>query len=251
MAVDRKRTLDIARDWKAAGYYDKAEQGEWVDVFWGSGTEFRRLFETLDRRVLIDLACGHGRHSARLLHDAGLKESIEKLHLLDINAENVKFCRERFSGNPSVQSYRNNGIDFRPIRTGAVTGIFCYDAMVHFELDSISSYLRDAFRVLAPGGRALFHHSNNESSPGADYREATQWRNFMSERLFAHLAIRAGFKVLEQVKIDVDNDASPGLPDRHLDCISLLERLEQPAWSAPTFMERATRKLRHLVSRAR
>jgi hypothetical protein len=96
MAVDRKRTLDIARDWKAAGYYDKAEQGEWVDVFWGSGTEFRRLFETLDRRVLIDLACGHGRHSARLLHDAGLKESIEKLHLLDINAENVKFCRERF-----------------------------------------------------------------------------------------------------------------------------------------------------------
>jgi SAM-dependent methyltransferase len=246
MKINVNRTRDVASDWKISKYYDHAEQQDWTDVFWRPETHFRRLFETLNRRVLVDLACGHGRHSARILGDISLKAAVQSLYLLDINKENVKFCRKRFANESIVRAYKNNGYDFNPIGRNEITGIFCYDAMVHFELDAVASYLRDAYRVLAPGGRALFHHSNNESSPGADYRDAKQWRNFMSKNLFAHLAIRSGFKVLEQVPLNWEN---VGGPDESLDCITLIERLDKPAWTPLSTRKRVMRKLSRLLRR--
>ena len=61
------QTQKIAEDWKANPYYDRAEQEDWMDLFWGQDSHFRRLFEKLDTTVVVDLACGHGRHTARLL----------------------------------------------------------------------------------------------------------------------------------------------------------------------------------------
>ena len=52
------RTSDIARDWKANEYYDRAEQEDWTDVFWKAGSDFRRLFDQLDTNVTVELACG-------------------------------------------------------------------------------------------------------------------------------------------------------------------------------------------------
>jgi SAM-dependent methyltransferase len=217
MTLDRNLTADIAADWRQSPYYAAAEQDQWLDMFWVPSSPFRGLFDTLDRHHLVELACGHGRHTARLIQD-GLDRSCEAITLIDVNAENVEFCRERFHHFPLVSVLKNDGSDFAPLPDGAATGIFCYDAMVHFEYDAVMSYLKDAFRVLAPGSRALFHHSNNDKAPGTHYLTARHCRNFMSKNLFAHVAMRAGLTVIEQMVMDW------GHSDKDLDCLSLVEK---------------------------
>jgi ubiquinone/menaquinone biosynthesis C-methylase UbiE len=217
MIYHEDKTVEVARDWKVSSYYDTAEKEEWLKPFWNPEGQFRRLFDQLNMRKLVDLACGHGRHTARILDIPEYRNKIECIYAMDINEENIKFCVERFCSIALVHPLTTNGYDFQPLNDESVTAIFCYDAMVHFEYDAVISYLRDAFRVLIPGGLALFHHSNYDKSPGAHYTKNPGSRNFMSKNLFAHIASRAGFKILEQSVINWDRG-------RKLDCISLIEK---------------------------
>ena len=82
------------------------------------------------------------------------------------------------------------------------TSLFTYDSMVHFELLDISNYLKETYRILRPGGKALFHHSNNDSDYKASYDDAVESRSFMSKNIFAYLAYRAGFEIEEQRIVD-------------------------------------------------
>ena len=205
----------INDDWRQNKYYDDAESAEHIRYFWSDSGPFERMFRTLDRRVLVELACGHGRHTAYLLRQLAYSDT-GRVYLLDVNEENAEFCRTRFAGIPAVAVHRNNGHGFQPIGYAVATAIFCYDAMVHFEYDTVISYIKDAMRILARGGRALFHHSNYDKAPGNSYRDNPDWRNFMSKSLFAHVAMRSGFTVLEQVVLNW------GTPET--DCLTLLEK---------------------------
>ena len=95
--------------------------------------------------------------------------------------------------------------------------MFSYDAMVHFEYTAVLGYVAEAYRVLAPGGKALMHHSNYDRNPGGFYRDNPHWRNFMTKALFGHAALRAGFTVLEQ-------EVTHWNRDEGIDCISLVEK---------------------------
>lgn len=205
----------INDDWRRSNYYDDAEAPGGDRSFWSDARPFERMFRTLDRRVLVELACGHGRHTAFLLRQPAYSDT-GRIFLLDVNKENTEFCRERFAGVRAVAVCTNSGHDFQPIGDGEATAIFCYDAMVHFEYDTVISYIKDARRILSVGGRALFHHSNYDKAPGNLYRDNPDWRNFMSKALFAHVAMRSGFTVLEQVVLDWTTPES--------DCLTLLEK---------------------------
>jgi len=212
--IDHVRAIND--DWRQSKYYDAAEAPDWVATFWSDAKPFERLFGALNRRVLVELACGHGRHTAFLLSQRAYRDT-GRIILLDVNEENAAFCRKRFVGVPAVQVYRNSGHDFQPIGDGEVTAIFCYDAMVHFEYDTVISYIKDARRILTPGGRALFHHSNYDKAPGRRYTDNPDSRNFMSKALFAHIAMRSGFTVLDQLVLDWTT--------RESDCLTLLEKV--------------------------
>jgi ubiquinone/menaquinone biosynthesis C-methylase UbiE len=67
-----------------------------------------------------------------------------------------------------------------PLPGAAATFLFCFDSMVHFDSDVVRAYLREARRVLRPGGHAFLHHSNTMAHPGGDFRAQPHWRNFMS-----------------------------------------------------------------------
>ena len=211
------QTRRVAQDWKTNPYYDRAEKEDWLETFWGPKVRFRKLFDRLNTRTLVELACGHGRHAARIFERPEFCRAIERMYIMDINHENIDFCKRRFKCNNSVTTVINNGYNFEPLEQESVTAIFCYDAMVHFEYDAVISYVEDAFRILIPGGRTLLHHSNYDKSPGANCYSNPHGRNFMSGNLFAHIAIRAGFEVLEQFVIDWGDF-------RNLDCISLIEK---------------------------
>jgi ubiquinone/menaquinone biosynthesis C-methylase UbiE len=199
----------VAESWKESQYYEHAEQ--WTFAFWNEGTVFRRMFDQLNIDRLLELACGHGRHAERVV------SRTTRLVLMDIHDENIAVCQQRLGHHAHVSVLKNNGFDFQPLPDADLTGIFCYDAMVHFDHRVVASYLKDTFRVLRPGGKALYHHSNYAAPLDQHYGMNPHARNHMTQQLFASLTTEAGLKVIDSQVIDWGADAN-------LDCVTLIRR---------------------------
>ena len=199
----------VAEPWIGSTYYDDAEQ--WTFLWWDDNRPFKPMFDRLDKTSVLELACGHGRHSERVAPVAG------RLILMDVLPENIAFCRNRIKGG-NVEYILNNGFDFRPVEDASLTSIFCYDAMVHFSKDIVASYLRDAHRVLRPGGMALLHHSNYSGPSRDHYGQHPGARNLMQRLEFQALSNSAGFAVLQSTTFTWAET-----PD--LDCLSLLQKI--------------------------
>ncbi len=194
-----KSVRHVASAWKESPYYADAER--WTHLFWAENTVFSRLFGIMSLADVIELACGHGRHSEQIAERCGT------LALMDIHQENIDACKTRLSRFSRLSFVLNNGYNFEPIATESISAIFCYDAMVHFAPDVVQSYLKDTYRVLRPGGMALYHHSNL-SAPETNYAKNTHARNHMTQELFASYCSQASMEIVESVPIGwggVDN----------------------------------------------
>jgi ubiquinone/menaquinone biosynthesis C-methylase UbiE len=215
--LDRSRLItqakNEARVWENSKYYKEAEHS--MHVFWSKNSDFITLFEQLDLTRVLELACGHGRHSEYILKHYASGNC--NLVCMDINDSNIEFCKKRFKDSKNVEIIKNNGIDFYPIRENSVSSIFCYDAMVHFHKDVVASYLKDTYRVLKNGGKALCHHSNYFKDPHSSFGQNPHARAFMTQELFRVLSHQAGLRILEQKVINWGDE-------KNLDCISLLEK---------------------------
>lgn len=193
------------------GYFESAESEASLKVFWGETSPFFQMFQKLDLSHVIELACGRGRHVPKYIDQAG------DITLVDILQKNIDFCKQRFFDRENIFYYCNNGYNLEKLESGRYSALFSYDAMVHFELIDIFSYLKDIHRVLKEGGFALLHHSNYDSDYKAAFRNAPSGRSFMNQKVFAYLAYRAGLEVVEQRVIDWDGR-------EHLDCVTLLQK---------------------------
>lgn len=193
------------------GYFDRAELDKAMNVFWREDSVFYKMFKQLDLDNVIELAVGRGRHVRMYEPNAG------HIVLVDVLQKNIDFCKERFRGNPKIDYYCNNGYNLSELKDNEYSALFTYDAMVHFEMMDIFEYLKDIHRVLRKGGMALFHHSNNISNYRDSFSTAVAGRSYMSKDLFAYLAYRAGFEIVEQRVINW------GIKD--LDCISLVKKV--------------------------
>ena len=220
--IERCKVIDAyANQETETTYYDYAESKEWMDTFWNEDSVFLRAFKELELTDMIELACGHGRHIPKYFNDAG------RITLIDANRENIDFTRNRLNSLYSedeckkVNYVTNNGYDLRELSDNTYTAIFCYDAMVHFTMWDIFSYLKETARVLKNGGRALYHHSNYDWDYKASFCDSPHNRNFMSKNLFAYMAYKVGLKIVSQQVIDWgDKDSKVD----NLDCVSLLEK---------------------------
>lgn len=192
-------------------YYKEVESEDSIRIFWDKDSRFFKMFMMLDLANVIELACGHGRHVDQY------KQNASEITLVDILDKNILYCRKRFSNETKIAYYVNNGHDLSELESNVYSAVFSYDAMVHFEMMDIFEYLRETQRVLKPGGRALFHHSNNTEDYKVTFSTGTSGRNYMSAQLFAYLANRAGLKVMKQQVIDWGEVSN-------LDCLTLVEK---------------------------
>lgn len=193
-------------------YYDGAEASKPMDTFWGKDTVFYKMFEQLDLENVIELAVGRGRHVRMYEPEA------KHIVVVDILQKNIDYCMERYKDSKKIDYYCNNGYNLEELNSGEFTALFCYDAMMHFEMMDIYEYLKDIYRVLKPNGMALLHHSNNTSNYMVAFNNNTHGRNYMSKDIFAYLSYRAGFDIVDQKVIDWH-----GVKD--LDCVTLLKKL--------------------------
>lgn len=191
-------------------YFTNAEDDKALDIFWGESSLFYQMFKKLDITDVIELAVGRGRHVQKYIDKAN------SITVVDILQKNIDICKERYKNYNHIHYYCNNGYDLSELTDNSYTAIFSYDAMVHFEMMDIYNYLKEMYRVLRKGGCALIHHSNNHSNYKASFQNSAHGRNYMSKDLFAYLAYRAGFEIVEQNVID--------WRVKNLDCISLIRK---------------------------
>jgi SAM-dependent methyltransferase len=217
MSNIKKSIETVKQAWISSRYYEDAEK--WTYLFWREEGVFKKKFNELDLSRCAELACGHGRHAEQLLQRYSAR--VQTLYCLDVIEDNIIYTRNRLAMFSNVYFLLISGSDFQPIPSNSLTSIFCYDAMVHFSPDIIEAYLIDASRVLAPKGRALFHHSNLNAPEtglaGKHYGQNPHARNHMTLDLFESLAKKAGLRILETSAIQWS-----GISD--LDRVSLLER---------------------------
>lgn len=187
--TDLAASVDVvSAPWKNSPYYANAEK--WTFVFWDDSHGYREYFNKLDLTRAVELACGHGRHSELVAPLA------RQLTVVDVLPENIQVCRERLARFPNVQFIQNNGYDFVAIENSGVTAVYCYDAMVHFSPDLVEAYLHDTARILEPGGRALFHHSNFGRVGASHYGGNPHARNLMTMDWFHELAAGSNLEVV-------------------------------------------------------
>ena len=199
----------VAAPWKESSYYDQAE--EFTHMFWNEGTIFRRFFNRMDLRFVTELSCGKGRHSEQVVNRT------ERLTLVDVFKEHLDDCQRRLAQHKNVDYVLGNGFDFEGIASSSQTAVFCYDAMVHFAPEIVRTYLIDGFRILVPGGMALYHHSNYDTPTDQDYGLNPQARNKMTRSLFNFYAEEAGLMAVEAEEISWGSIAN-------LDGVTLLRR---------------------------
>lgn len=198
-----------AKVWEANSYYDDAER--WLYLFWDDDRPFRRLFNELDLANVLELACGYGRHSEYVTKHLPFGHYIGQ----DILESNVVHCKNRINS-PRAIFQLNAGTNFQPAEDQSVSSIYCYDAMVHFDRRVVQSYLNDASRVLARGGKVLLHHSNFSDSETV-FAQNPHARAYMTRDVFNGYAKAAGLRLLKQETIQWGE-----VPE--LDCLSLLEK---------------------------
>ncbi|MET0637406.1 MAG: class I SAM-dependent methyltransferase [Chitinophagaceae bacterium] len=196
-SMGRKGKERIISFWQKGGpdfnYFKAADDQQWIAIFWNTETVFYRLFSHLDLSRTLEIAAGAGRHSLQVINRIG------ELYLLDSSEGALNLARKKMEGRDHVHFIHHPSGTGLPasIPDASLTAVFSYDAMVHFEKETVASYISAAYRVLAPGGLCLFHYSNYSSNPTGDFSQNPGWRNYMTQEIFRSYVDDAGFELIE------------------------------------------------------
>ncbi len=119
------------------------------DVLRSLREEYRRFPPGTDfgKFTSLEIGCGPGRLMAALSGDFG------RLFGVDVSGEMVALARENLAGIPHAEARRGNGADLGDFAAGSIDFCYSYAVFQHIpDKEVIRNYLREACRVLKPGG---------------------------------------------------------------------------------------------------
>jgi len=139
-----------------------------------------------DMRI-VEIGCGAGRLTRALSAIFG------EVHGVDVSPEMIRLARENLAGRPNVHLYVNNGAELSALPDASFHFAFSYIVFQHIpEREVIESYVREAHRVLVPGG--LFKFQVEGGPSGNRAREDTWHGVGFSEAELRDMAARSGFE---------------------------------------------------------
>ena len=157
--MDDPRVLDRMRaDWNVrasedAYYYvafGRREQNDdeffatASDLVKGLVADFKRLPA---RDAALEIGCGPG----RLLRP--LSRYFKEIHGVDVSDEMIRLARARLHDTPNAHPHHGSGADLRLFPDAKFDFVYSYAVFQHIpSRDVVFSYLREAWRVLKPGG---------------------------------------------------------------------------------------------------
>jgi len=152
--------LDMKRDWDArartnARYFIASTNYESEAVFRAQGErDVRHFFEGVEEllgpeRELVDIGCGIGRM------DEFLAPRVKHLTGVDVSGEMVRQARARLKHLGNVTFVECDGFSL-PLSDASADTIYSLIVFQHVPRPVAHGYLREAFRVLRPGGGFLF-----------------------------------------------------------------------------------------------
>lgn len=131
------------------------------DVLRGLERELKRGLpgENPRARRALEIGCGPGRLVKPLSALFG------EIHGVDVSDEMIAIARGRLRGIPHAHAHVGSGADLRQFADASFDFIYSYAVFQHIpSKDVVMSYLRDAERVLKPGGMMRFQANNLEAA---------------------------------------------------------------------------------------
>jgi SAM-dependent methyltransferase len=199
-----RRALENARHYVLTG------QAEWTDEeFFRAGQQTLReeilndlpnICQGRDPRdvKVLEIGCGAGRVTRAFAGFFGY------VYAVDISREMVRQARKAVTGFPNVHIFQNNGTDLSVVRDhwwnrlgiGRVTVDFAFSCLVFQHIpsrDIIENYVREAGRLLRPGGLFKFQI---QGCPVPESEIEGSWVGVsFSEEEAREMAARTGFEM--------------------------------------------------------
>jgi SAM-dependent methyltransferase len=117
---------------------------------------------------VLEVGCGGGKFSAHL------RPRSRHLTCADISADMLARTKAHVGEGEDVSYLQLNGRDFAGVPDASVDLIYSYDVLLHLQPQNVFSYLRDARRILRPGGIFMVH-AINLAAPGGSYHFEVQF----------------------------------------------------------------------------
>jgi SAM-dependent methyltransferase len=117
----------------------------------------------------LEIGCGPGRMTRPFAAEFG------EVWALDVSPAMLETARERLAGRPNVRLHLGSGYDLAGIGDARFDLVFSYIVFQHIPVrEAIETYVREAARVLKPGGVFKFQLQGDQS-PACRAREPDTW----------------------------------------------------------------------------
>jgi SAM-dependent methyltransferase len=124
-----------------------------TDVVRDLSRELRRLGRPRDHMSMraLEIGCGPGRVMLPM------SRRFREIHGIDVSDEMIRQARERLGQSPNAHARVNNGLDLGGFDDESFDFVYSYAVFQHIpSREVVLNYLREAWRVLRPGGLVRF-----------------------------------------------------------------------------------------------
>lgn len=187
------RPLKSTLEWQALARHDalyaiacwEGKKGAWTpEEFYGLGRsdweDFRRHWRHFDGDLggtCVELGCGAGRLTVALADD------FDRVVGVDVSPEMLELARAVVPANVELALTDATEI---PLAADEADAVFTTHVLQHLDgLEQVTAYLRDARRVLRPGGTLLAHIPISSAAPSLRWKLGTELAVWRSRRKLA------------------------------------------------------------------